>query len=273
MKYRLCILTLIFALVMLPSCGSSTQEQKESESNVPDNSSGTVSVSWHEIGEGPLGWVIGIMVENNTEERFTEDVAVTITDDDGTILGEDTVKIDVAPNDWDDYPVHCEAGSAYNVDIRAIENIDQSTEVKQFPLIFEETIESLNVSLADDGIKLSDPIVSPGDTSELGKHTAYTYTLGDGASLVLYASDATDHVLNMTVMTVYSEIDDTSMDHVSAVIDCLLQGLAGDAYTDICEELGITNTSDDTYASASNGQIDFMYMVQGGSIVFMATPA
>ena len=59
-------------------------------------------------------------------------------------------------------------------------------EVKEFPLKLEKTVESLNDSLESIGVTLADPKVSPGESSDMGKHVAYTYSLGSGASLALW---------------------------------------------------------------------------------------
>ena len=145
-------------------------------------------------------------------------------------------------------------------------------EVKTFPLEYGKTVETLNDSLEAVGIVLQDPKVSTDDTTEMGKHTAYTFSLGSGASLCIYASDSTQHVLNFTVLTIGSEIDSQTLNNVWYLIGCLEGGLAGDEAERVDAELNMGG-SEDTFAMSSTDLAEFMYMMQSGSLVFMVTPA
>lgn len=145
--------------------------------------------------------------------------------------------------------------------------------VKEFPLEFEKTVESLNESMESTGITLADPKTSPGESSDMGKHIAYTYSLGPGASLCIYASESTQHVLNFTVLTVASEIDSATLYNVCFLIGCLEGGLAGEEASRVDAELNMQDLSEDTFATSSTDSADFLYMVQDGSLVFMVTPA
>lgn len=147
--------------------------------------------------------------------------------------------------------------------------------IKEFPLAYDGTVSSLNDSLSASGYaQLSNPKVSPGETKELGIHTAYTYSLGTGAALVLYVSDSTGNVLNFSVLTIASEITDETADTTAFLIGCLEGGLAGEDSERIASELNINmdNLTEDTLTTASTELADFLYIVQDGSLVFMATP-
>lgn len=146
--------------------------------------------------------------------------------------------------------------------------------VKEFPLPADGTIDSLNETLAASGYpELSSPKSSPGETTELGVHTAYTYSLGDGSAFVLYVSDATENILNFTVLTVASTITSETMEYTQFLMGCLVGGLSGDEAVRISGELGVSNVTDDTFAMASTDLAEFMYMVQDSSLTLMITPA
>lgn len=148
-----------------------------------------------------------------------------------------------------------------------------ASNVKEFPLSLDETIEGLNETLSAKGYaKLSAPIVAPGNTEALGQHTAFTYSLGAGASFVLYVSDSTEKILNFTVLTIASEISTDTMNYVQFLMGSLEDGIAGDAATTIDSELNLSNTSEDAFAMASTDFAQFMYMIQDGSLVFTITP-
>ena len=146
-------------------------------------------------------------------------------------------------------------------------------EVKEFPLKLEKTVESLNDSLESIGVTLADPKVSPGESSDMGKHVAYTYSLGSGASLCIYVSESTQHILNFTVLTVASETDNQTLFNVGYLIGCLESGLAGDEAARVDEELNMQGLEVEAFATSSTDSADFLYMVQAGSLVFMVTPA
>lgn len=268
-KFLIIALALLLSLFMT-ACGKSAVSDHQKENS-------SVTMDWHEIGEGPSGWVIGITVNNSTPENFVQDALVTITDSDGTILGEDTIHIELSPNDSHNYPVHCKKGNSYNVDIKKadadIGDIAASADIKEFPINVDETISNLNESLEGVGIVLENPIVTSGDSTELGKHTAYTYSLGKGASLCIYVSDNTENILNFTVLTVASEIDGDALNKAGYVIGCLEGGLAGEEASRVDAELNMQDLSEDTFATSSTDSADFLYMVQDGSLVFMVTPA
>lgn len=149
-----------------------------------------------------------------------------------------------------------------------------ASNVKEFPLKHDETIDSLNETLSARGYaKLSAPIVAPGNTEALGQHTAFTYSLGAGASFVLYVNDSTENILNFTVLTIATEISTDTMNYVQLLIGSLEGGIAGDDATTIDSELNLSNTSEDAFTMASTDFAEFMYMVQDGSLVFTITPA
>ena len=145
-------------------------------------------------------------------------------------------------------------------------------EVKTFPLEYRKTVETLNDSLEAIGLVLQDPKVSTDDTTEMGKHTAYTFSFGSGASLCIYVSDSAQRVLNFTVLTIGSEIDSQTLNNVWYLIGCLEGGLAGDEAERVDAELNMGG-SEDTFAMSSTDLAEFMYMMQDGSLVFMVTPA
>lgn len=120
MKRMLSFTCCVITLLCLAGCSSSSNSAElDLSGTVPDG----VSISWHEIGEGPAGWVIGIYVENNTGSQYTQDAVVTVTADNGNVLGEDTVNIDVAPNDYYDYPVHCQVSDSYHVTLKPLDPV------------------------------------------------------------------------------------------------------------------------------------------------------
>lgn len=125
MKRWICLLLSLALAIALTACGAQEtppQTEQTTEEETPADDDGAVTMTWHEIGEGPSGWVIGITINNGTSSQFEQYADVTITDDSGDLLGKDTIHIDVASGDYRDYPVHCKKSDSYNVDVKKSEN-------------------------------------------------------------------------------------------------------------------------------------------------------
>lgn len=162
--------------------------------------------------------------------------------------------------------------ASQNIENDVSSSSEAVSDVKEFPFELDKTVSSLNESLSSKGLFLEEPVISPGESAEMGDHTAYTYSLGPGASLVLYVADSTWNILNFTVLTVASEIDENTLNNVGYIIGCLEGGIAGDEAYRVDEELGLDNITDDTFATSSTDLAEFLYMVQDGSLIFMITP-
>lgn len=278
------LLSLALALLIsfsLIGCGNVAPLSSNTNSSASTvTSTSNVDITWKEVGEGPQGWVIAIDIANNSDSTYVQSIDVTVNDESGNTIGESVVDANVAVGDTWSYPVHCEKANKYVVSWNCIDSdtvLNSESKLnanpKEFSLALEGTVDSLNESLESYGITLGNPAVSKGNTNELGKYTAYTYGIGPGASLVLYVSDSTENILNFTVLTISSVVTDESLNNTKRLIECLERGLAGDDADKVEQDLGLSNVTDDTFAVSSADIAEFMYIVQSGSLTFMATPA
>ena len=148
------------------------------------------------------------------------------------------------------------------------------SDIREFALSADDFTASLNEALSNSGYaELTDPKSTPSENKEFGVHTAYTYSLGTGASLVLYVGDASGNILNFSVLTIASEVTADSLFNAQLIMGCLLGITAGDDAEAVSEELSLTEVDADTFATASAPGAEYLYMVQDGSIVFMISPA
>lgn len=153
-----------------------------------------------------------------------------------------------------------------------VQSTDDAT-IKEFPLPIDGTVDSLSKSLEAAGYStLKDPKTSSTTNNEFGEHTAYTYSLGEGAFLVLYVSDKTENVLSFFVGTTGSEVSEDGMKSALYLIGSLLGALGGDDSETLMSELGLDNYTETPFATADSEYAHFLYTYDADSIIFMVSP-
>lgn len=158
------------------------------------------------------------------------------------------------------------------------------TNIREFGMSVNDLIDKLNHSLADahtsgslpTEVSLSDPDITEDKTDSLGYHEAYSYKIGPGASIVVYAAVAATpgdgYIRNITVMTMTPDIDQEVLNTVGYIVGALEGGLAGDEAESVDAELNKVPFPNDSFATYTTAQAEFMQMVQDKCIVFSVTP-
>lgn len=156
--------------------------------------------------------------------------------------------------------------------------------IKEFSMSVNDLIGKLNNSLADahtsgslpTEVSLSDPDITEDNTDSLGYHEAYSYKIGPGASIVVYAAVASTpgdgYIRNITVMTMTPDIDQAVLSAVGYIVGALEGGLAGDEAESVDAELNKVPFPNDSFATYVTAQAEFMQMVQDKCLVFSVTP-
>lgn len=156
--------------------------------------------------------------------------------------------------------------------------------IKEFSMSVNDLIGKLNNSLEDAHtsgalaaeVVLSDPDITEDKTDSLGYHEAYSYKIGPGASIVVYAAIAATpgdgYIRNITVMTMTPDIDQSTLETVGYIVGALEGGLAGDEAESVDTELNKVPFPNDSFAMYTTAQAEFMQVVQDKCLVFSVTP-
>lgn len=147
--------------------------------------------------------------------------------------------------------------------------------IPEFTMTKEGTIESLNKDFEQVGFAAL--VGDKGESTEselMGKNTAYEYSIGTGASLILYESDVTKNVISIFMLTDKNKADNDTMKKSGFLTALLVGGLTANdtEMEDIETELQLDSTKDGTSTFAQGEYADFSYSVNDGNIMLLISP-